>query len=247
MGKTRSRHSRHSRYSRHSRHYRKKHDTKRRVGRTRHKSRQSRRKYRKRSRRNKKGGMQRFLNPIVSKFNPNFNQHVKKHEARIAQLNEELKEIRNVNFIGSVAPQLEHYKQKDIQRIEEELKKMGVSSYIPGRTKVLPAKKEKEKKKDEEKDMIHHLFETYPGYATALINKYNKDINFKQDVVNQINISHTFAMTLTIDTILMDQYRYYIEMLVRKGKNATDCLPKGWIWKKDDSTSLVKIVKDTDD
>ena len=108
--------------------------------------------------------MQRFLNPIVSKFNPNFNQHVKKHEARIAQLNEELKEIRNVNeelkeirnvnLIGSLLPQWEELKEKKIQRIEEELKKMGVSSYIPGRTEVLPAKKEKEKKKDEKKDMI---------------------------------------------------------------------------------------------
>ena len=177
MGKTRSRHSRHSR------HYRKKHDTKRRVGRPRHKSRQRRRKYRKRSRRNKKGGMMKSLKKFIAPA---------------------------AASASAPAPAPHPVFDEDIM------------------------------------ERLNTLFRTRPGYANALINKYDKEKEFKQDVVAQINASNTFTMHLTTDNIMIEQYIYYIERLVHKGKKAANCLPEGWIWKKGDSTDLVEIVKTAD-
>ena len=185
MGKTRSRHSRHSR------HYRKKHDTKRRVGRPRHKSRQRRRKYRKRSRRNKKGGMMKSLKKFIAPA-----------------------------AASASAPAA-----------------ASASAPAPAPHPVF----------DEDiMERLNTLFRTRPGYANALINKYDKHKEFKQDVVAQINASNTFTMHLTTDNIMIEQYIYYIERLVHKGKKAANCLPEGWIWKKGDSTDLVEIVKTAD-
>ena len=120
MGKLRSRRSRHSRHSRHykkkqhTRHYRKKHDTKRRVGRKRHKS---RRKHRKRSRRNKRGGMNAAVDDVMYEL-------LNEYKGELRKIVDKLLKIVNKDGVNNDKLNVENF-----MRLRDKLNKLRKESW----------------------------------------------------------------------------------------------------------------------
>tara|TARA_A100001015_G_C14758828_1_gene620519 strand:- start:215 stop:646 length:432 start_codon:yes stop_codon:yes gene_type:complete len=121
-----------------------------------------------------------------------------------------------------------------------------VSSQTSPHASHSPARQEDELVAKKDRQALIGLFEGtnpgYPGYADALINIYNKDEEFKQGVVDLIRKGGN-RPDLTIKNMNMGKYIVYIRKHFLKEGWPSVCLPEGWIWKKDDSTDLVEIVK----